>query len=91
MRQTYQHSGLLLCYKSQVDDRYKRGLLKTMLDHAFRLSSNWSYFSNECDWLKLVFSHFSYRDRLINSTILCFIAVKASDQPVLEVPAVNNK
>ena len=83
--------GLLLHYKSHVDDRYKRGLLKTMLDRAFRLSSNWSYFSDECDRLKMVFSRLSYPDRLINSTISCFIAVEASDQPVLELPAVNNE
>ena len=69
----------------------KRGLLRTMLDRVFRLSSNWSYFSDKCDRLKLVFSRLSYLDRLINSTISRFIAVKASDQPVLEVPAVNNK
>ena len=29
------------------------GLL--LLDRAFRLSSNWSYFSEECDRLKLLF------------------------------------
>ena len=34
------NTGLLLHYKSHVDDRYKSGLLKTMLDRAFRLSSN---------------------------------------------------
>ena len=43
------NAGLLLHYKSHVDDRYKRGLLKTALDRAFRLSSNWRYFSEECD------------------------------------------
>ena len=41
------NSGLLLLYKSHVDDRFNRGLLKTMLERAFRLSSNWSYFSEE--------------------------------------------
>ena len=47
------NTGLLLHHKSHVDDRYKRALLKTMLDHAFpRLSSNWRYFSEECDGLK---------------------------------------
>ena len=84
-------TGLLLHYKGHADDRYKRGLLKTMLDHAFRLSSNWSYFSDECDRLKMVFSRLSYPDRLINSTISCFIAVKASDQLVPKLPAVNNE
>jgi len=62
-----------------------------MLDRAFRLSSNWSYFSDECDRLKMVFSRLSYPDRLINSTISCFIAVKASDQLVPELPAGNNE
>ena len=56
------------------------GLL--LLDHAFRLSSNWSYFSEECDRLKLLFFRLKYPDKLINSTILRFIATKVSDQPV---------
>ena len=33
------NSGLLLHYHSHVDNRYKRGLLTTMLDRAYRLSS----------------------------------------------------
>ena len=55
------NTGLLLHYKSHVDDRYKGGLL----NRGF----NWSYFSKECDTLKMVFSRLSYRDRLINPTI----------------------
>ena len=84
------NTGLLLHYKSHVDDRYKRGLLKTMLDRAFRLSSNWSYFSEECDRLKLVFSRLKYPDNLVNSTISRFVAAKASDQPVSS-PAVSDR
>jgi len=53
-----------------------------MLDRAFRLSSTWSYFSEECDRLKMEFSPVSYPDRLINATILRLIAVKASDPPL---------
>jgi hypothetical protein len=83
------NSGLLLHYKSHVDDRYKRGLLKTMLDRAFRLSSNWTYFSEECDRLKLLFSRLEYPDDLINSTITRFIAIKVSEQPVPS-PTDNN-
>ena len=33
------NTGLLLHYQSHVDTRYKRGLLKTMLDRAYCLSS----------------------------------------------------
>ena len=41
-----------------------------MLDRAFRLSSNWTYFSEECDRLKLLFSRLEYPDDLINSKLL---------------------
>ena len=49
------NSGLLLHYHSYVDNRYKRGLLSTMLHRAYRLSSSWSYFTEECERLKSVF------------------------------------
>ena len=84
------NTGLLLHYKSHVDDRYKRGLLKTMLDRAYRLSSNWHYFSEECDRLKLVFSPLKYPDNLVNSTISRFVAARVSDQPVSS-PAVSDR
>ena len=54
-------------------------------------SSNWSYFSVEYDWLKMVLSRLSYPDRLINSTVSRFIAVKPFDHPVPELPAVNSE
>ena len=52
-----------------------------MFDRGSRLSSNWSYFSEECDRLKLLFSRLKYPEKLVNSTITRFIALKASDQP----------
>ena len=84
------NTGLLLHFKSHVDTRYKGGLLKTMLDRAFRLSSSWSYFSEECDRLKMVFSRLYYPDKLVNYTITRFIADKASDQPTSRLPAATN-
>ena len=39
------NTGLLLHYQSHVDIRYKRSLILTMLDRAYRISSDWSYFS----------------------------------------------
>ena len=64
------------------------GLL--LLDRAFRLSSNWSYFSEECDRLKLLFFRLKYPDKLINSTISRFIDTKVSDQPVSSPSAVSD-
>ena len=48
------NSGLRLHYQSHVDNRYKKGLLRTMLDRTHRLSSSWTHFSDECDGLKTV-------------------------------------
>ena len=79
------NTGLLLQYNSHVDYRYKRSLIKTMLDRAFRLSSNWLFFSEECDRLKLLFSCLEYPCSLINSTITRFFALKASGSSVTSV------
>ena len=75
------NSGLLLHFQSNVDNRYKNGLLRTMLDRAHRLSSSWSHFSDECDRLKSVFSRLKYPKQLVNSTIKRFVDSKVCDQP----------
>ncbi|XP_078379906.1 uncharacterized protein LOC144662828 [Oculina patagonica] len=77
------NTGLLLHYQSHVDIRYKRGLLKTMLDRAYRLSSCWTYFSEECDRLKALFSRLKYPEQLINTTVRCFVSSQTEDrQPI---------
>ena len=60
------NTGLLLHYQSHVDQRYKRSLLKTMLNRAYRLSSSKDLFAIECEHLK-------YPLNLINSTIATFV------------------
>ena len=74
------NSGLLLYYQSHVDNRYKKGLLRTMLDLAHSLSSSWTHFFDECDRLKTVFSPLRYPKHLINSTIESFVDSKVCDQ-----------
>ena len=49
-------TGLLLHYYSHVDMKYKHSLLKTMLNRAFKLSSNWQFFHQECERLKEIFT-----------------------------------
>ena len=63
------NSGLLLHYQSHVDNRYKRGLIVTMLDRTYRLSSHWSHFTEECDRLREVFLKLKYPLRLITTAI----------------------
>ena len=74
------NSGLLLHYQSHVDHRYKKGLLRTMLDRAHRLSSSWTHFSDECDRLKTVFSRLKYPKHVVNSAIKSFVDWKVCDQ-----------
>ena len=66
-------TGLLLHYQSHVDRRYKRSLITTMLDRAFRLSSSWKHFVEECDRLKTVFVHLQYPLSLVDSIISRFV------------------
>ena len=49
---------LLLHYQSHV-------VLKTMLNRAFKLSSNWKFFRQECERLKMVFAQLHYPETLI--------------------------
>ena len=44
-----------------------------MLNRAFRLSSSWKYFVEECDRLKNVFAHLQYPLNLVDSIISWFV------------------
>ena len=74
------NSSLLLHYQSHVDHRYKQGLLRTMLDRAYSLSSCWSHFSDECSQLKTSFARLKYAKHLVDSTIKRFVDSKACGQ-----------
>ena len=74
------NSGLLLHYQSHIDNRYKKGLLRTMLDREHRLSSSGTHFSDEFDRLKTVSSRLKYPKHLVNSTIRSFVGSKVCDQ-----------
>jgi len=78
------NTGLLVHYQSHVDNRYKWSLLTTMLNHAYRLSSSWPYFSEECERLKSLFSRLDYPHHLINSTINAFVNSRVADQQPLQ-------
>ena len=55
-----------------------------MLDCAYRLSSSWLYFSEECERLKSLFSSLDYPHHLINSAINTFINSRVTDQQPLQ-------
>ena len=51
-----------------------------MLDRAYPISSDWSYFSQECDRLETVFLKLKYPKQLFNLTVKQFVDSKVSDQ-----------
>ena len=57
---------------------------RTCSHHAYRLSSSWSYFSEECERLKSLFSRLDYPHHLINSTINIFVKLRVADQQPLQ-------
>ena len=63
---------LLLHYQSHIDNRYKRYLIKTMLDHANRLSSSPDLFWKEFQDLRTIFLKLKYPEKLIDSIFQSF-------------------
>ena len=63
------NTGLLLHYQSHVDNRYKRSLITAMLHRAYRISSDWSYSSQECDRLETVFLKLKYPKQFVDSKV----------------------
>ena len=57
-----------------------------MLDRAYRFSSSWSYFSEECEPLRTVFSLLKYVQHLISSTVRSFVASKVEDPQPIPAP-----
>ena len=72
--------GLLLHYQSHVDNQYKRSLITIMLDRAYRISSDWSYFSQECDRLETVLLKLKYPRLLFNLAVKQFVDFKVADK-----------
>ena len=76
-------------HQSLVDNRYKRSLVKTMLNRAFRLSSTWDLFTTECERLKLMFFNLKYPDSLLNSTITHFVT-SVTSRHTIPTPQTDN-
>ena len=84
------NKGLLLHYDSHVDARYKHCLVRTMLERAYRLSSSWEFFTEECTRLENVFSDLHYPKNHINRIVNRFVLEKTSPtQTTLNSTTVN--
>ena len=78
------NKGLLLHYQSHVDNRYKRWLIKTMLDRAKRLSSSPDLFSKECYDQRKMFLKLKYPAKLIDSIFKRFHASQDQNQSCIK-------
>ena len=58
-----------------------------MLDRAYHISSDWSYFSQECDPLEIVFLKLKYPKYLFNLAVKKFVDSKVADQQ--HIPSTN--
>jgi len=73
-------TDLLLHYESHVDVKYKQSLLKTMLNRAYKLSSTWQFFHQECERLEKVFARLHYPKTVIENTIRNFIGMRVTEK-----------
>jgi hypothetical protein len=70
------NTSLMLHYDSHVDVKYKKSLVLTMLNRAFRLSSSWKLFTEECERLKKTFVRLRYTISLLDNIIMKYTAQK---------------
>ena len=82
------NTGLLLHFQSHADIKYKRSLVNTMVDRTYRLSSNWLFFSEECDRLRRVFHNLKFPKPLVETTIKRFVERRISTQEPRSSPDV---
>ena len=83
-------TGLLLHYRSHIDMKCKHSPLKTVLNRAFKLSSNWQFFCQECERLKENFTHLHYPEALIQTTIRSFVEIKGHGEHTFPAMSIGN-
>ena len=65
-------TGLLLHYESHVDTRYKS---------AWRISSSWQHFTDECERLEIMFCKLKHPQHMVKATIQHFNHSRITAQP----------
>ena len=80
------NTGLMLHYDSHVDVKYKKSLVLTMLNRAFRLSSSRKFFTEECERIKKTFVRLRYPVTLLDNIITRFTTQQREkdDHPTVE-------
>ena len=73
-----------------MDGRYKRALLNTMINRAYKLSSTWELFHLECEKIKEIFTRLRYPYNLITDTTIRRFSKLKLAQNVQQQPATED-
>jgi len=68
--------GQVINYKSICPDRYKEGVIKTLLNRGYHHCSNWQIFDEEVQRIKQLLTNNNFPMQLIDNTIRDFISKK---------------
>ena len=74
MHRKAEYTGLLTNYNSFTSPNYKKGLIKTLIDRTFRVSSTWSGFHNDLLNLKSVLQENQLPLKLIDKRISKYLS-----------------
>ena len=66
-------TGLFLCFTSFTPYKYKLGLIKTLIDRAFKICHNWSIFHNDLIKIKELLIKNNFPLNVINKTVKKYI------------------
>jgi len=67
-------SGDCINYRSLCPERYKTGVIKTLLHRAYKISSNWSIFHAEVERIKQLLTNNNFPMKIIDETIGNFLS-----------------
>jgi len=70
------NTGDCINFKSIAPDRYKTGVIKTMLHRAYKVSNNWFNFNSEIKRLKQLFTNNNFPMSVIDKEINAFMDKK---------------
>ena len=70
------NEGDCLNFKSECPEKYKRSVIFTLLNRAYKISSNWIQFNSECVRLKQIFVNNNYPVHIIEEETKIFLNKK---------------
>ena len=77
--------GQCLNYNSNCPTKYKKSVITNYLHRAFKVSSTWSNFHNEVEYIKQMLINNNYPNYLVDSEINRFLNKKLSPNPNDEI------